>query len=240
MYLTVHASSGSSIVQGPDRLSEVTSSQERVELSLSVPEGDKMSWIAVWTNRAPSASGYNGLTNNAEIVYDLLTNTYGWTHQAACGVIANLQSESAINPAQWQIGKTIGDWDDEYTGLGIGQWTPPSKIGDVVGRTQADYMDGDAQVAFLVSNEGQYSTYYLNPDGTSSYYGMSGLPYLTSIAQFSQSTASVQSLAAVWAICWERPRASTAHIDTRQRNASYWVSAVRITCALHRPVSSTA
>ena len=186
----------------------------------SIPqERHNMAWQYSWTNRA----GFTGTTNNADIVYSLLTNDYGWTHQAACAVLANLQAESYINPSQWQIGSTIGDWDDSQTGLGLGQWTPPRKLANYVGSTdQSAYRDGDIQVQFLVSDESQWNNHYLHPDGSAPYYDIDYAPYYTSIASFSQATEAPALLALTWMACWERPSAAYSHKDTRQANAIHW------------------
>ena len=195
----------------------------------STVQGDSMSWvsgrtwISVWTNRAPSASGYNGLTNNAEIIYGLLTSN-GWTHQATCGVLANLQAESSMNPAQWQIGKTIGDWNDGNTGLGLGQWTPPSKLGNILGHNQSAYENGDPQVELLATDESQYTRGYLHDDGTAPYYNLTGVPVYRSIASYSQATDDPADLAMTWLCCWEKGSAQYANTAGRKANAQYWDS----------------
>lgn len=181
-----------------------------------------MAWISLWTNQAKSVSGFNGTENNATIIYQNLTTLHGWTHNAVCGLLANLEKESYINPAQWQIGSTIGDWNNSRTGLGLGQWTPPSKLGDVVGYTQADYADGTPQLDFLRTNEGQYTTGLLRSNGDAPYYNLTGVPYYTSIANYSQALDSPQDLALTWMVCWERPSAQYADAVGRQERALYW------------------
>ncbi|MBO7253611.1 MAG: hypothetical protein J6V25_13420, partial [Oscillospiraceae bacterium] len=51
---------------------------------------------------------------------------------------------------------------------------------------------------------------------------LSGLPYITSMSQYSHSSASVADLTAVWMVCWERPSAQYAGLSTRQSYAAWY------------------
>lgn len=161
---------------------------------------------------------------NAYEIWDLLINTYGWTPEASAAVIANFQSEGLLNPAQWQIGSTIGSWYSRTTGLGLGQWTPPSKLGDYCGgNTQAAISDGAKQVEFTVTAAGQW-VQRVDSHGYSRYYGYGGIPYITSIADFSISTLMPEDLATCWCACWEGCSAYAFQqtYTTRRENARYW------------------
>lgn len=181
-----------------------------------------MSWHSVWTTSYWPLGSFSSsnVVDNATEVYNALTGA-GWTRHAACAVIGNLIHESTgINPGQFQQGYNYS-WT--AGGFGIAQWTPGTKVSDYIGsQAQGVVDDGAAQVAFLLSNTSQYNTAFLNPDGTSNYYNLSGLPYLTSMSQFSQSNASVDVLTAVWMVCWERPSAVYAALSTRQMYADYY------------------
>ena len=160
-------------------------------------------------------------TDNATEVWAILVNEYHWTENAASAVLGNLQAESQLNPGQWE--KDEGG--NFSAGFGIGQWTPATKVSDYVGSKDVNKMaDGTKQVMLLVSRPSQYSDYYLNPDGTSTYYNESGLPYITNMEDFSQSTESIEKLTKLWAICWERPGSSYYNTskDTRIRYANHW------------------
>lgn len=180
-----------------------------------------MSWHSAWTTSYWSLGSFDSqyVMENATEVYNAL-HAAGWTHNAACAVIGNLIHESSgCNPGQFEGGYNYS-WS---RGFGIAQWTPGTKVSDYIGSQQQGVVDdGAAQVQMLISQPGQYSTYFLNPDGTSRYYNLSGLPYIDSMAAFSQSNDSVYSLTMIWAICWERPAAQYADFGARYQYASYY------------------
>lgn len=180
-----------------------------------------MSWHSVWTTSYWALGSYTSqnVIDNATEVYNKLTGA-GWTHNAACGVIGNLIHESCgINPGQFQGGYNYS-WS---AGFGIAQWTPGTNVSDYIGsQAQGIVDDGNAQMNLLMSDTTQWNTAFLNPDGSSNYYGLTGLPYITSMSQYSQSSASVSDLTAVWMICWERPSAQYAGLSTRQSYAAWY------------------
>lgn len=180
-----------------------------------------MSWHSAWTTSYWALGSYTSqnVQENAAEVYNTLWAA-GWTHNAICAVIGNLIHESSgCNPGQFEGGYNYS-WS---RGFGIAQWTPGTKVSNYIGSQQQGVVDdGAAQVQFLLSDTSQWSNIFLNPDGTSQYYNKSGLPYITSMAQFSQSNADVYQLTTVWAICWERPGAQYAAFDARYAYASYY------------------
>lgn len=160
-------------------------------------------------------------TDNASEIWRTLVNVYGWTENSASAVIGNFQAESALNPGQFEHGYNYS----MSNGFGLGQWTPATKISNYIGSTNKnDMSDGAKQMLYFLSHPGQYSTYFLNPDGSSNYYSESGLPYITNMADFSQSNASISDLTKLWAICWERPGATNYHnsIGNRINYATHW------------------
>lgn len=163
--------------------------------------------------------------DNAREIWDRLTVRYGWTEEAAAAVISNFEHEGILNPGQWQIGKTIDDWNGAKTGLGLGQWTPPSKLGDYCGGyTESAVCDGDKQIDFTVSESGQW-VQRVNSNGYSAYYERGGIPYITSISQFSQSTRATEDLATCWCACWEgcgKKQFNDTYTSRRSR-AAYWL-----------------
>lgn len=181
-----------------------------------------MSWHYKISDRAGWTTPHSDdQTDNASEVWLNLVNTYGWTEEAAAAVLGNMQHESYINPGQFEIGFNYS----MLHGFGLGQWTPATKISNHVGSTNFDAMaDGAKQMEYLVSTPSQYTLDYFNPDGSSHYYNESGLPYISSMSEFSQSTAGVDDLTKIWAICWEKPNnvAYANSIADRISDATYW------------------
>lgn len=159
-------------------------------------------------------------TDNAQEIWSTL-RLAGWTEEATSAVLGNFQAESFINPGQWEIGYNYS----MSRGTGLGQWTPATKVSNIVGSSDRDAMaDGAKQLVLLLNTPGQFSTYYFNPDGSSTYYHESGLPYISSMSEFSQSHATVEELTKIWAMCWERPGSSyyTSSKGRRIEYASHW------------------
>lgn len=179
-------------------------------------------WHYVTTDSSGWTSTYSAdQTDNAKEVWDTLVGVYGWAENSASAVLGNLQYESYLNPGQWEIGR---DYSMSY-GMGLGQWTPATKVSNYIGSANRDDMaDGAKQLMLFINTPSQYNTHYLNPDGSSTYYNETGLPYITSMEDFSHSTASVSDLTKVWAICWERPGNTyyTNSINDRITHATHW------------------
>lgn len=180
-----------------------------------------MAWHYVVTDAAGWTIPFSQeQTDNAREVWDFLRNA-GWTEEAAAGVLGNFQAESYINPGQWEIGYNYS----MSRGTGLGQWTPATKVSNYVGSTNHDAMaNGQKQMELLISEPGQYSDYYLNPDGSSTYYNETGLPYLDTMAAYSAGTGTVGEMTKLWAICWERPGSTyyANSIHGRISAAQHW------------------
>lgn len=180
-----------------------------------------MAWHSAWTTSYWPLGSYTSqnVLDNAQAAYDALTGS-GWTRNASIAVIGNLCHESTgINPGQFEGGKNYS-W---RWGFGIAQWTPGTKVSDYIGsQAQGVVDDGDKQIEFLINTPGQYNTVYLNPDGSSTYYGLSGLPYITNMFDFSQSDASIADLTTLWMVCWERPAAEYAGLATRLQYSQWF------------------
>lgn len=179
-------------------------------------------WHYVITDAPGWASVYGTeQTDNAREIWDTLVGECGWTEEATSAVLGNFQAESYINPGQWEIGYNYS----MSRGSGLGQWTPATKISNYIGSTnKGDMADGAKQMMLFLATPGQYSTYYLHSDGTAPYYNESGLPYITNMSDFSQSTESVSTLTRLWAVCWERPGSTyyTQSIGDRINHAQHW------------------
>ena len=141
-----------------------------------------MGWTYLWT------SGYTHFTEaekqeNAQLLWDGI-KSFGWSDAAIAGAMGNFEYESGgqFNLGQWQHGYSVGDWDNDKCGLGLGQWTPPSKLADFCGgRTEAACCNGDKQCEFIATGD-QWLNSLVNPDGYSKYYGFSGVPYFNNLS----------------------------------------------------------
>lgn len=69
-----------------------------------------------------SALSKNEQEVNATYIYKAMS-TYGWTLNAICGMLGNMQAESTINPARWQGGVVKNS-----KGYGLVQWTPSTNF----------------------------------------------------------------------------------------------------------------
>lgn len=181
-----------------------------------------MSWHYVTTDSAGWTTPHSAeQEDNAREIWNILVGLNNWTENAVAGVLGNMQHESFLNPGQWEIGYNYS----MLNGMGLGQWTPATKVSDYVGSTNRDDMaDGTKQIGLLLSTPSQWSTYFLNPDGSSTYYNETGLPYIDNMGDYSLSNESITDLTKLWAICWERPGSTQYQnsISDRIQDAQYW------------------
>lgn len=82
--------------------------------------------IPTATVYASITSGSSGLTTaqqraNATCIYNYLRNA-GFTKNAACGVLGNIQAECGFNPGAWEKLNNLSK------GFGLVQWTPATKF----------------------------------------------------------------------------------------------------------------
>jgi hypothetical protein len=136
------------------------------------------------------------MTTNAEFILGYLLPK-GWTRNAVCGLLGNVQSESSINPARWQ-GDNIGDTSN---GFGLTQWTPATKYLDWASANGYDYksMEGNLErIIYEVENNMQW------------FGGVSGS---MTFKEWTQSTDTPYNLAMDFIATYEHP----ANPDQPQR-----------------------
>ena len=63
------------------------------------------------------------MTDNAKYIYTFFKNL-GWTANAICGMLGNMQRESTLNPGVWQS----LDYENYNGGFGLVQWTPATNL----------------------------------------------------------------------------------------------------------------
>lgn len=153
-----------------------------------------------------SSNSYLSLSQmkeNAQYILDYLI-ARGWTKNAVCGMLGNMQRESTINPGIWQ------NLDSGNTSLGYGlvQWTPASKYLNWCSERglEPSSMDSNLKRILWELENGEQ------------YYATTNFP--ESFSQFTKSTKSVTYLAEAFLMNYER--AGVAALDERISNANYW------------------
>lgn len=143
--------------------------------------------------------------HNAKLVYNYLEFS-GWSHNAICATLGNMQHESQINPGRYQNG--VGP------AYGLVQWDPSSKY-----LNWADKM-GYADNSMI--GQLNYLIHSMQP-GNGEWFSNSSVKgyYLTS-SKFISSTESVEFLTQVFLWSYERP--SDIALENRISYAKYWDS----------------
>lgn len=183
---------------------------------------------SVWTDRYPSEYGWSlygtEQTQNASEIASYLIGTKDVNVTSAYAILGNLTTESFLNPAQWQYHGGMNP-DDSF---GLAQWDPSTKLSQYLSSqgitpNQANMSNGYYQLDYLVSNSGQWSLYYVDPNtGYSSYYDLT-IPVYHSLDEFLQDTGTdLEAKVKAWMVCWERPSAQFQHLDTRIQYAYHW------------------
>ena len=139
---------------------------------------------------------------NATYIWNAL-RPYGWTLNAVCGMLGNMQSESAINPGRWQSDRV----NNMSGGYGLVQWTPATKyINWLSSGADPSTMDNNlSRIKWECENNKQWRK---------------SKQYPISFREFKVSTQSVDYLAGAFLYNYERP--AKYNLDPRVRNARYW------------------
>lgn len=141
------------------------------------------------------------IETNVKYIYNSLIAS-GWSINAICGMLGNMQSESSINPGRWQN----NDVGNTSLGYGLVQWTPATKYINWVGDGDYSTMDNNlARINYEVENNIQWiatSTYNL------------------SFQEFKTSTESPEYLANAFLYNYERP--ATLLQPLRATQARVW------------------
>lgn len=144
------------------------------------------------------------MTVNAQYILDYLREG-GWTKNAVCGMLGNIQTESTINPELWED----LDGNNLSKGFGLVQWKPASKFIDWANEKKLFYFNINTQLMRLfyeIKNEIQWSN-------TSK--------YPLSFSKFIKSTQTPSYLAAAFMYNYVQPQ-SYSHLSTCQEQATYW------------------
>lgn len=120
-----------------------------------------MSWVYHYTNAYGSMTQAE-MQQNVDEIYAQLYSNYGWTVNAICAVLGNMQRESYINPAQTQGGFPVGGTSGGY---GLCMWTPQTKIKNWLQANNHSIFSGYWQIyamndeTFPSASDPQYSTH---------------------------------------------------------------------------------
>ena len=164
-------------------------------------------WVALWSNSSEAQSWSNQeREQNVNIIASFL-NRNGWTYNSIAAVVGNMQAESYINPAQWELNRPIESYTENNIGFGLVQWTPWWKYADWAGsdwRTNYDKQLG--RLLFeLEMGEG--------------YQWITTASYPLSFEEFTHSTLDPRTLALTFFKNYER---GVGGEQARQDNAAYW------------------
>lgn len=144
--------------------------------------------------------------NNATEFWNAL-GSWGWSVEAVCGMLGNIQSESTVNPGVWQ------NFDEGNLDLGLGlvQWTPATKLISWCSEQGYSYTDGLAQclrIQWELENGEQW---------------IPTIAYPMTFEEFHKSTLSPYNLAIIFLMNYERPREAGADVQaTRGNQAQDW------------------
>lgn len=142
------------------------------------------------------------MTVNAQYILDYL-GSRGWTKNAICGMLGNMQTESTINPGIWQ-GLQTGNMSGGY---GLVQWTPATKLIDWANSQSLDYTEMDTQLE-RIRYEVEQNIQWIHD--TMTFY------------EFTQSNDSPYNLGMLFLQHYERPADPNQPI--RGDQAEYWFS----------------
>lgn len=131
-------------------------------------------------------------------------NGYGFTKNAVCGMLGNIQTESTVNPGIWQ-GLHEGNLSG---GFGLVQWTPATK-----------YIDWANANGFAIGDmDGQMSRIQWELENNVQYRPTNAYPL--TFTEFKYSELSPAYLARAFCINYEQ--AGDPNLVQRGNQAEYW------------------
>jgi hypothetical protein len=140
------------------------------------------------------------MTVNAQYILNYLLGE-GWSKNAVCGMLGNMQTESWINPGVWQSFQS-GNMSGGY---GLVQWTPASKYVDWANSNGLNHAEMDSQLKRIIY-EVENNIQWIDSNMT--------------FQQFSVSTDTSYNLGMKFIEAYERP--SDPNQPLRGEQAEYW------------------
>ena len=159
------------------------------------PSYDTLEWVITNSSLTEPSRPLTDeeMKNNAKCFYGTMNILYGWTLNACCGVLGNMQSESTISPCRWQNDTPYGT-PTERQGYGLVQWTPYTKV-----------LDWLAQNGFTIDNFGYGECARMNYEVATNTQWIATSAYPESFKEFTQSKGNPYDLAIEFLANYERP-----------------------------------
>lgn len=151
------------------------------------------------------------MTVNVRYIYTYLISK-GWSIQAICAMVGNMQAESSINPGRWQS----EDVGNTSLGYGLVQWTPSTKYTSWCGENGfADPSEMDANLSRILY------------EVESNLQWIATNEYPLTFKEFTQSGLRIEDLAKAFLLCYERPADQSASVrEYRGSLARNWYNVI--------------
>ncbi len=169
---------------------------------------------------------------NAQYIYSFF-KAQGWTTEAICGLLGNMQKECGLNPGIWQ------HWERARLGYGLLQWTPAQDYIDFLGGLSEAELNKmaknnpqelmDSQLDFIMKSldneENGVACRWAAKPATSRYYK---LPFYGDISpkmtaeEYRQSTCDPRDLAMVFHASYQRSGDDAVKLQVRVDAAERW------------------
>lgn len=159
------------------------------------PSYDTLEWVITNSSLTEPSRPLTDeeMKNNAKCFYGTMNILYGWTLNACCGVLGNMQSESTISPCRWQNDTPYGT-PTESQGYGMVQWTPYTKV-----------LDWLRDNGFTIDNFGYGECARMNYEVATNTQWIATSAYPESFKEFTQSKGNPYDLAIEFLANYERP-----------------------------------
>lgn len=159
------------------------------------PSYDTLGWVITNTSLTEPSRPLTDeeMKNNAKCFYGTMNILYGWTLNACCGVLGNMQSESTISPCRWER-DTPYPQPVSSRGYGLVQWTPYTKV-----------LNWLRENGFLIQNFGDGECARMNYEVATNTQWIATSAYPESFKEFTQSKGNPYDLAIEFLANYERP-----------------------------------
>jgi hypothetical protein len=130
----------------------------------------------------------------------------GWTTNAVCALLGNMQAESTLNPGRWQSDNVVST-SNVY---GVVQWTPSTK-----------YSDWCSENGYSDPSEMDHNLFRIRYEVKNGVQWISRTDYPLSFDEFSKSGASIDYLAKAFLLCYERPADQSESVQNYRSELAY-------------------